>query len=84
MSEQSNNEPKSYDELIEEFIQKYPLDIRIVKNYLDSIYLDDKASVEVYSLLLYNQCPKQKFQDMRQDLRKIIDKYMEIQHATQS
>lgn len=62
-----------------EFCTKYNTDNKILSNYFDSIFLNDTKSMEIYALLLFNDCPKELFNEMKNELKELVKEYMDLQ-----
>lgn len=60
------------DVLVKEFCDKYNVDEGIVRNYIASLEVDDFQSMDIYRMLLFNDCPSVCVSDMKADLKTLL------------
>ena len=69
---------KEFKALFSNFCDEYNLDGKILRNYFEAMKMNDTMSLEIYSMLLFNDCPKELFDEMKKELKELVKHYKDF------
>lgn len=61
--------------LINKFCDKYGLDSKIVVSFIRSHEINDFQSMDLYFMILCENCSDEMVDEMKSDLKKLVDKF---------
>ena len=61
---------------INDFCDKYGVTASVLTNYIESYKIGDSPSIDLYEILIFEECTPKLLKDMRSELKELLEKYI--------